>query len=85
MNCYFAIQKKILQVLLNLLSNAIKYSDTGTITVRSYTEDAYYFIEVIDEGCGLKKEEIDKIFDRFIVWMMRVLGKTEVQDLAYLS
>ena len=85
MNCYFAIQK-ILQVLLNLLSNAIRYSDTGTITVRSYTEDAYYFIEVIDEGCGLKKEEIDKNFlIVFIVWMMRVLGKTEVQDLAYLS
>ena len=61
----FCDPKKILQVLLNLLSNAIKYSDTGTITVRSYTEDAYYFIEVIDEGCGLKKEEIDKIFDRF--------------------
>lgn len=61
----FCDPKKILQVLLNLLSNAIKYSDKGTITVRSYTKDSYYFIEVIDQGHGLKTDELDKIFDRF--------------------
>ena len=63
--CHFVIPKRMLQVILNLLSNAIKYSDSGTITLRTRMETTYYILEVEDEGCGIQKKDMEKIFDRF--------------------
>lgn len=48
-----------------MLSNAIKYSDSGTITLRTRMETTYYILEVEDEGCGIQKKDMEKIFDRF--------------------
>ncbi|MEF2783328.1 MAG: ATP-binding protein [Clostridium sp.] len=56
---------KMSQVILNLLSNAIKYSDTGTITLCTKTDDEYYIVEVCDEGHGIKPSDQEKIFERF--------------------
>ncbi|HOK41020.1 MAG TPA: ATP-binding protein [bacterium] len=54
------------QVLWNLLSNAIKFSnEKGNIYINSFKENNNIFIEVIDEGIGIQKEIIDKIFYRF--------------------
>lgn len=61
----FCDPKRMLQVILNLLSNAIKYSDSGTITLRTRMETTYYILEVEDEGCGIQKKDMEKIFDRF--------------------
>ena len=61
----FCDPKKMLQVFINLISNAIKYSDHGKIILRTRTQGPYYIIEVIDEGYGMKEEELDKIFKRF--------------------
>ena len=56
---------KMSQVVLNLLSNAIKYSDTGTITLRTRQEGSWYMLEVADEGHGISKPDLEKIFERF--------------------
>ena len=47
------------------MSNAIKYSDTGTITLCTKTDDEYYIVEVCDEGHGIKPSDQEKIFERF--------------------
>ena len=50
----------------NLLSNAIKFTPPGgrvTVHLTQLGEDAV--LEVIDTGCGIAHDKIDKIFDRF--------------------
>lgn len=54
------------QAIHNLIDNAIKYSGkVKKVVVKSYQEDQNLVIEVQDCGIGIKKEEKDKIFDRF--------------------
>lgn len=56
---------KMMTVITNLLTNACKYSDKGTVSIKTYLQDRYYVIEIKDEGCGLNKQQKEKIFDRF--------------------
>jgi two-component system phosphate regulon sensor histidine kinase PhoR len=58
---------KFHQLVLNLIENAIKYSkDTsGKVEVLSYNEDKYYCLRVKDNGIGIPKEDISRIFERF--------------------
>ena len=59
-------KSKIGQVIYNLIDNAIKFSpdhSTIAITVKERGEKA--FVSVKDHGCGIPKENLDKIFDRF--------------------
>lgn len=52
-------------VLDNLLSNALKYSNEGgAVTVR-LSDGGHVKIAVSDEGIGIKKEDIPKLFERF--------------------
>jgi len=57
---------RISQVLGNIISNSIKYSGVGS-TIRIYTEESrdYYRIYVIDNGIGIPKEDLRRIFERF--------------------
>jgi signal transduction histidine kinase len=56
----------ITQAVTNLMDNAIKYSDKEKkVEVSSYVEDQYLVIAVKDFGVGIKKEKIDKVFERF--------------------
>lgn len=59
-------EDKITQVLYNIISNAMKYSpEGGTITFRTKEEDDMITISISDEGVGIPKDNLDKIFDRF--------------------
>lgn len=50
----------------NLLSNAIKFTpEGGTVTLTQRTEDGRVRIAVKDSGCGMTKETIKHIFDKF--------------------
>lgn len=57
---------KITQVLDNIISNAMKYSpEGGCITYRLVEEEQRIIVKVSDEGVGIPKENVNKIFDRF--------------------
>lgn len=57
---------KIQQVLYNLLDNAIKFSDSSAeILIRIRTQKNRVFVSVKDNGCGISKDNLPKIWDRF--------------------
>ena len=57
---------KFFQMMLNLVENAIKYSVSNTIIkINSYERGGYYFIIVEDNGIGIPKEDLPRIFERF--------------------
>ncbi|MGL6187097.1 MAG: ATP-binding protein [Clostridium chrysemydis] len=59
-------EDKFLQVAINLIENAIKYSDEDTnIYIKSYTDSNEYILKVKDEGMGIPKEDLPRIFERF--------------------
>lgn len=57
---------KLEQVIINIISNAIKYTpDGGSIEVYSGTLYHDAFIKVRDNGIGIPKENLPRIFERF--------------------
>ena len=57
---------KMTQVIDSILNNAIKYSpDGGKIKVGMKTTDAQLIISISDEGLGIPKKDLPRIFDRF--------------------
>jgi two-component system phosphate regulon sensor histidine kinase PhoR len=58
---------KFYQLGLNLIENAIKYSkdSSGKVEVASYSEGGYYYLTVKDDGIGIPREDIPRIFERF--------------------
>lgn len=62
----FADYPKIQQVLYNLIDNAVKFSREGTeIFVRTEERGAKVFIAVKDQGIGIPKKDVQKIWERF--------------------
>ena len=57
---------KMTQVIDNILNNAIKYSpDGGKITVSMKTTEDQMILSIKDQGLGIPKQDLPKIFDRF--------------------
>ncbi|NJN16490.1 MAG: response regulator [Oscillochloris sp.] len=57
---------RLQQVLLNLLSNAVKYSPQGgTVAVRVEQNPGWATIAISDEGIGIPRESLDRLFSRF--------------------
>lgn len=57
---------QIRQVLINLLENAAAYSNEGTkVTIGAKAVPGYIEVIVSDQGAGIPKEEMDKIFEKF--------------------
>jgi len=56
------------QAIVNLVDNAVKYSDEGTIvSIEVLQKDNEVAICVRDRGCGIPKEHLARIFERFYV------------------
>lgn len=61
-----ADKESIQKVITNLLMNSIKYSkDMGESKVAFYDMDENILIEVTDNGIGIAKEHIPRLFERF--------------------
>jgi two-component system sensor histidine kinase VicK len=57
---------RIIQVIDNIMNNAIKYSpDGGTVTVRLIETHNHVILSVSDQGMGIPRKDLAKIFDRF--------------------
>ncbi|MBE6053206.1 MAG: cell wall metabolism sensor histidine kinase WalK [Clostridium sartagoforme] len=57
---------KFYQMMLNLVENAIKYSEKNVeIKISTYDIKYYKYIEVEDNGVGIPKEDLPRIFERF--------------------
>lgn len=58
--------QKLHQILLNLLTNAIKYSEDATlITLTARADDGAVRFEVLDQGVGIRKEHLPRLFEKF--------------------
>lgn len=61
-----ADRQKVAQVLMSLLHNAIKFTPGGgRVDVSARTSDGVVRFEIRDTGIGLRRDEIDRIFERF--------------------
>jgi len=59
--------RRVRQILLNLLSNAIKFGEGKPIRVTcKHHENNGVEIEVVDQGVGIAKEDISRIFEEFV-------------------
>lgn len=62
----FADYNQIRQVLLNLVENAAAYSSEETkITLKARVVDGMIQVSVSDQGIGIPKEELEKVFEKF--------------------
>ena len=49
----------------NLLSNAVKFTEKGSVTIKQHSDENNIYVSVIDTGCGMNSETLEKIFDKF--------------------
>ncbi len=59
-------QDKMDQIFTNLLNNAIKYSpEGGDVTIHCKTDGDYLLFGIQDQGIGIPKDHLGKVFERF--------------------
>ncbi len=62
----FVNSSLLVQALVNLIDNAIKYSEAGqSILLQASREGPSIRIDVKDSGCGIAKEHLPRLFERF--------------------
>ena len=63
----FANDDRLRQALINILSNAVRYNTAPAprIDLRARTDGQRAWIDVIDNGGGISREEADTVFDKF--------------------
>lgn len=62
----FADPEKLRQVVLNILGNALKFSTSGgKITIGFFTDGMVIETRIKDEGPGLAKEDLSRLFKKF--------------------
>lgn len=75
-------ERRVKQILLNLLSNAVKYTEAGTVSLScNYDKIAddriRMTLSVADTGMGIRKEELETLFDAFRRVNMEKVSKIE--------
>lgn len=64
---FYSDPNLLMQIITNLVSNAIKFTTEGSITFgyQINTDKEVIHFYVTDTGCGIPKDELEKIFNRF--------------------
>jgi PAS domain S-box-containing protein len=71
----YASKNQLRQVFLNIFKNARDAMPSGgTLTVKTYAKDEEIVVEISDTGVGIKKDDINKIFDAFFTTKSSVKG-----------
>ena len=59
-------KNRLKQVLINLVQNALKFTEEGGyVVVRLSQGDEYTTFSVVDNGIGIKQENLDKVLEKF--------------------
>jgi two-component system sensor histidine kinase SenX3 len=59
-------RRQLISALGNLVENGVKYSEPGgLVQVRANYDDGYLDLSVTDEGIGIPRRDLDRIFERF--------------------
>lgn len=54
------------RVISNLVENAIKYCEENTqVIVKTWDDEKWVYVEIIDNGVGIPKEDLENIFEKF--------------------
>jgi PAS domain S-box-containing protein len=61
----YADRAKIRQTLINIMANAVKFTEKGSIKLKVAEGDGEFIFSVSDTGMGIKKEDLEVIFDSF--------------------
>ncbi|MBN1551727.1 response regulator [bacterium] len=61
-----ADRDKITHVLMNLIGNALKFTHEGSVHIRVVKNDADLEFCISDTGIGISKQELPKIFEKFV-------------------
>ena len=62
-----ADEQQVSWVITNLVTNALKYTNAGgRVTVKARTEGGSVLVQVEDTGHGIAKENLERIFDKFV-------------------
>ncbi len=59
-------EKYLEQALTNLVDNAIKYTEKGSVEIGAEVKDKNLLLSVKDSGIGVPKEDLPKLFKKFI-------------------
>ena len=58
--------ERLEQVIINLITNSVKYSEEGKkIKIKLLNFETKIYLKIIDQGMGIKKEDIVRLFERF--------------------
>jgi two-component system phosphate regulon sensor histidine kinase PhoR len=59
-------EQRIAQVFTNLVGNALKFTDPdGSVDIHVSRNNGELLCKVVDTGCGIPPDELDRVFDRF--------------------
>lgn len=66
-----ADEQRLQQILINLLGNGIKFTDSGEVSLvvsldGRETAVSQVRFEIIDTGCGIEADDLERIFDAFV-------------------
>lgn len=67
---FYGAHVQLREILINILNNGVKYTKEGEVALKVYCEDieedvTNIYFEVSDTGIGMRKEDVNCIYDRF--------------------
>ena len=61
----YADYDRFIQILVNMTKNANQFTDKGHILIKGWNEDSNAIVQIIDDGIGISKKEVEAIWERF--------------------